>query len=178
MIRSSASRWLAGVALGIVVLVIVAVALALSNRSGDTALLPEDTPQGTAQRYLLAIEQGESRKAYDYLGSGLQERCTFQHFRESVRPFERLDRGAAEDLRVTLQGTRPVDGMVEVRVRITQFHVSAPFNVSDYSHDQRFTLEKQAGSWRFVDPPWPASWCPERAKEVPPPPPTSMLMPE
>jgi hypothetical protein len=114
------------------------------------------------------------------LGSGLQERCTYQRFRETVQQFERLDRGAArgagEDLRVTLQGTRPVDGMVEVRVRITQFHVSAPFNVSDFSHDQRFTLEKQAGSWRFVDPPWP-SWCPER-KEGPPPPPTSMLMPE
>jgi hypothetical protein len=159
-----------------VVLVIVAVALALLSRSGELALLPEDTPQGTAQRYLLAIEQGESRKAYDYLGSGLQERCTYQRFRETVQQFERLDRGAAEDLRVTLQGTRPVDGMVEVRVRITQFRVSAPFNVSDYSHDQRFTLEKQAGSWRFIDPPWP-SWCPEPAK-VPPPPPTSMLMPE
>ena len=160
-LQSTSSRWLAGIALVILAIIVVSVVVGLVNRPREADLLLEGTPEGTVQRYLLAVEQGESRRAYEYLGPALQERCDFQHFRDSTRRKDRRVPGRAEDLRVTLEGTQPINGTVEVRVRITQFHVSAPFDFNEYSHVQHFTLEQLDGTWRFVEPPWPMSWCPE-----------------
>ena len=162
-LQSTSSRWLAGIALVILALIVVSVVVGLVNRPREATLLPEGTPEGTVQRYLLAVKQEESRRAYEYLGPALQERCEFQHFRNSTRRLD-LDRrvpGRAEDLRVTLEGTQPINGNVEVRVRITQFHVSAPFEFNEYSDTQLFTLEQLDGTWRFVEPPWPMYRCPE-----------------
>ena len=160
-LQSMSSRWLAGVALVILVIIVVSIVVALLNRSREAAMLPEGTPEGTVQRYLLAVEEEDSRQAYDYLSSKLQERCELQHFRDSTRRFDRSVGGTAEDLRVTLEGTQPINGSVEVQVRITQFHVSPPFGVNEYSHVQHFTLEKVDETWQFTEPPWPMNWCPE-----------------
>lgn len=171
-LQSTSSRWLAGVALVILVIIVVSVVVGLTKRPREATLLPEGTPEGTVQRYLLAVEQEESRRAYEYLGPALQERCEFQHFRDSTRRINRRGGGTAEDLRVTLEGTQAINGSVEVQVRITQFRVSAPFDVNEYSHVQHFTLEQLDGTWRFDEPPWPMSWCPEvpgRHKERPAP---------
>jgi hypothetical protein len=145
----------------VLVIIGVSVAVALVNRPREATLLPEGTPEGTVQRYLLAVEEDASRRAYEYLSPALQERCEFQHFRESTRGVVRRDSETAEDFRVTLEGTQAINGRVEVKVRITQFHVSAPFDVSEYSHVQHFTLEKVGETWHFTDPPWPMGWCPE-----------------
>lgn len=130
-------------------------------------MLPEGTPEGTVHRFLLAIEQGENRRAYGSLSSELQETCSYQHFRSSTRQFESESDRYPDDLRVTLEGTRPLEGGVEVRVRISRFHLSPPaplsppFDSSESSFGERFTLEMTDGEWRFVDPPWPMTWCPE-----------------
>ncbi len=165
-LQSMSSRWLAGVALVILVIIVVSVVVGLTKRPREATLLPEGTPEGTVQRYLLAVEEEESRKAYEYLSPTLQERCEFQHFRDSTRRIDRRIGGTAEDLRVTLEGTQPINGAVEVQVRIIQFHVSPPFDVNEYSHVQHFTLEKVDQTWLFADPPWPMNRCPE-PKEQP-----------
>ncbi len=165
-LQTMSSRWLAGAALVILVILVVSVLVAALNRSREANLLPEGTPEGTGQRYLLAVEEDGSRNAYEYLSPSLQERCEFQHFRDSTRRIDRRMEGTAEDLRVTLEGTQAINGTMEVQVRITQFRVSAPFDVNEYSHTQHFSLEQLDGTWRFVEPPWPMNWCPE-AKEQP-----------
>jgi len=162
------------VALVIVIVAAVGVTVAFLYRSGELILLPEGTPEGTVHRFLSAIEQGENRLAYGYLSPPLQVTCSFQHFRDTVRWFEsRGDRNAG-DLRVTLEGTRPIDGAVEVRVRIIRFNfsppspLSPPFDGRESSYGERFTLEMSEGEWLFVDPPWPMSRCPETKEETPP----------
>ncbi len=165
-LQTMSSRWLAGAALVILVILVVSVLVALLNSSREANLLPEGTPEGTVQRFLLAIEEDDTRNAYEYLSPALQERCEFQHFRDSARRIDRRVGGTAEDLRVTLEGTKSVNGAMEVQVRITQFRVSAPFDVNEYSHTQRFALEQLDGTWRFVEPPWPMNRCPE-TKEQP-----------
>jgi len=162
--RSTSSKWLAGAGLVILALIIASLAVALLNRPQTQTLLPADTPAGTVQQYLLAIEEGESRQAYDYLSSDLQGKCTFDHFRESTRWQERGDTTDGRDTQITLESERPLDDAIEVRVRITDFYVSAPFNVNESSHTQNYLLEKLDGNWRFVDKPWPMSWCPEPPK--------------
>ena len=154
-------------ALVIVIVAAIGVTVAFLYRSGESRLLPEGTPEGTVHRFLLAIEQGDTRRAYGYLTSPLQESCGYPHFRDSIGWFEAKGDRNAGDLRVTLEGTRPVDGAVEVRVRIIRFHFSPPsplappFDPGESSYGERFTLEMTEGEWLFVDPPWPMSRCPE-----------------
>ena len=153
----------------------IGVTVAFLYRSGELPLLPEGTPEGTVHRFLLAIEQGENRRAYDYLSSQLQETCSYQHLRDSTRWFEAKANRNTDDLRVTLEETRPVDDAVEVRVSVTRFHfsppspLSPPLNGGESSYRERFTLEKTDGDWRFVDPPWPMGRCPEEESKPSPP---------
>jgi len=162
------------VAVVTVIVAAIGVTVAFLYRSGELPLLPEGTPEGTVHRFLLAVEQGDNRRAYDYLDSALQETCTYQHFRDSTRLFEAKDNRYADDLRVALEGTESVDGAVEVRVRITRFRVSPPspfsppFDGGESSHGERFILELTDGDWLFVDPPWPMTRCPEAGAEPSP----------
>lgn len=148
-------------ALVVLVLVALSVVVALVNRQREATLLPEDTPEGTVQRYLRAIQEDDSQEAYGYLSSELQEHCTLRHFRDSTQWLER------DDMRVILEDTEPLDGTVEVEVRITQFHVSPPFGSRESSYSARYTLERDNEVWRFTGLPWPLGWCPgleERSK--------------
>ena len=148
----------------------IGVTMAFLSRSAEIPLLPEGTPEGTVHRFLLAVERGETRRAYAYLDSQLQEICTYQHFRQFVRWFEAKSDRHPDDLRVTLEETRPDNGAVQVRVRIIRFHASPPSPPSPFSppfdggeslQGERFTLEMIDGEWQFIDPPWPMRWCPE-----------------
>ncbi len=152
--QSASSRWLIGVALAVLVLVIVSVVVALVNRQRDVDLFPADTPEGGVQRYLLALEDGEYRTAYNYLNASLQERCSYQHFVDSTRFFQ------GEDRRISLEDKESLNGQVRVRVRITEFDFSPPFNTSEYSFSVDFILEQTGAEWRFTEPPWPMGWCP------------------
>ena len=159
--KSSSSKWLAGAGLAILAIIVVSVVVAVLNRSPNAVAFPEDTPEGTVQRFLEAIEDGETRQAYDYLSIELQEKCTFAHFQDTTRQFDSRDLNGGRDRRITLESTQPIDDTIAVQVRITEFNVSAPFNVNEYSYTQEYVLQELDGNWRFVDEPWPMNWCPE-----------------
>lgn len=151
----------------IVIVAAVGVTVAFLYRSGELPLLPEGTPEGSVHRFLLAVEQGDKRRAYDYLSPQLQDTCTYDDFRDSIRWLESKNIRDANDLRVILEGTESDNGLVDVRVRITRFHLSPPsplsppFEGGESTYGERFTLEMTDGDWLFVDPPWPMSRCPE-----------------
>ncbi|HEU0020430.1 MAG TPA: hypothetical protein VFR55_01970 [Dehalococcoidia bacterium] len=162
--RSVSSKWLLGGGLVILALIISSVVVGLLSRSQTITLLPEATPGGTVQRYLLAIENGETRQAYDYFSADLQERCTFEYFRDTARGYNRIDSNDARDTRISLESERLVDNATEVQIRITESYVSAPFDVNEYSHSEVFLLEQLDGDWKLVDEPWPIYGCPEPVK--------------
>ena len=148
----------------ILALIIASVGVGLFNRPQSADLLPEGTPGGTVHRFLLAIEQGETQQAYEYLSAELQEKCAFEHFRDTTRRFDRRDTDGGRDIRIALEGEQAIKEAVEVQVRITEFNVSAPFEVNEYSYTQDFLLEELEGSWQFVKEPWPMTFCPDPAK--------------
>lgn len=160
--KNSSTMWLVGGGAVILVLIVASVVVALLNRPQNIPLLPEGTPAGTVHRYLLAIEANEARTAYNHLSADLQEECTFEHFRDSTRHFESRDTN--RDTRVTLEREQPIDDAMEVRVRITEFYVSGPFDVNEHSYTQDYLLEEIDGTWQFVDEPWPLTYCPEPEK--------------
>ena len=156
---------MAGLTLAVLVLVGVSAAVALFDRRGEPELLPEGTAQGTVQHYLLAIENGDDRRAYGFLNAQLLETCDFQHFRDSLRGVQPGSGSRDQDLRITLLDATPVDDAVEVMVRVTRFRLDPPFGGNEYSQQERFVLEQIDGSWRFTIPPWPMRRCPDLAPE-------------
>jgi hypothetical protein len=70
--RKTSSGLLAifGVAIGILLLLTVVLVFVFSGK-GTLPLLSPDTPEGTVQGYLLAIEDGDYLSAYNYLSSSM-----------------------------------------------------------------------------------------------------------
>jgi hypothetical protein len=159
IIQSNSSRWLLGVALTVLALVVLALVVALVTRPQGATLLPQDTAEGTVQRYLLAIEEDDHQKAYGYLSNELQKACTYDYFRRFT------DRLRLEEVRITLEGTKRLNSSVEVSVRVTQFSISSPLrdpiplSARESPYSERFTLAQVEGDWRFTDKPWPMDRC-------------------
>ena len=85
----SSSRLLLISAVAIAILVIVAVVLVLTMPGEESvSLLPEDTPEGTVQRYLLALQVEDYLKAYSYLSPQRTDKIPYEEWR-LVSPGER-----------------------------------------------------------------------------------------
>lgn len=147
-----AKRWLIVAATVAVGLLGSAVAIALVTTRG-VDLLPEGSPEGVVQRYLLALEREDYQEAYDYLSSELRARCSLEDFVGwGYWPVDSEDQ-------VTLEKTQSFNGSALVRARVTRFSYDVPFGASEYSYDRTFNLRLEAEQWRLTGPEW---WCPPR----------------
>ena len=160
---SASTKWLGGVAAVVVGLIVVSVLVAALGANKEPVLLPEDQPEGVVQRYLLAVDANETEKAFGYVSPKLKDYCTVQQFRDSTQYTRE------QDMRISLSRTEVVGGVTFVDVRVTQTHVNAeiPFTPRESSFTQRFSLQQVDGAWKFIDPPWPMSWCPGLDPRVP-----------
>ena len=155
--RTLSSRWLVAVAGVVVALILVSVAVALINPRGAAETLPEDTPEGVVQRFVLAIQDRDYSLAHGYLSDELKKTCTVAQMEGNTR--WSLD--SMQDNRIALLDKEELSGgRTQVRVRVTQVNVSPPFGVNEYNHEERYILVQENGEWRFADPPWPLTWCP------------------
>ncbi len=142
--------WLYGAVTFVVALVVGGLVVALvTNR--DVDLMPEDTPEGVLQRYLIALKDEEYEEAYGYLSREQRDRCTLSEF------FSRAPRTRVRDSRVTLADTQTFGDTAIVRAEITTFEADVPFGSSEYSRDRNYSLRLEAGEWRLEEPHW---WCP------------------
>jgi hypothetical protein len=151
----SSSRWLLAFGIAIVVLAAVAVILVLTaTGSSSVDLLPEDTPEGTVQRYLLATDAGDYEKAYSYLSSSAVAKETY------YSSYEKWSQGFLQNQRqntwkATLGKSVITDDRATVAVTIDVFSPDAPFvspaNTSYYT----FTLQKEEAFWRITSPVYP-----------------------
>ena len=155
---SASSRWLVGIAIAVLALVVLSVVIALVSRAREAAPLSEDTPEGVVQAYLLAIERDDGAASYNYLGSTLRQYCSYSGFRETTTPME------SRDMRVTLDGTERVDGEVEVNVHVSHVSLGPPLGGGESVYQVRFYLQQEGALWRFSQPPWPMDWCPDWEK--------------
>ena len=147
--QTASGRWLAGITAAVGALVVISLIVALATGSGEAPLLAEDTPEGTVQRYIRALQDADSATAHALLTEDARERCPI----EDLRRRGRFDTG--DDVRVRLGATRPAGDDVEVTVHVTRFSASPPFAVSESTSDYRYLLTETAGGWRIIEAPWP-----------------------
>ncbi len=149
---------------GLLAIAVLVVGLVAARKE---KVLPEGSPEGVVQSFLLAVQDGDYKKEYDYLGSNLKARCAYDRFLEQ-RPG-----GQIEEIQATLTGTRNFDGQVGVKILVTRFRTSgpflAPFDNLASSQPGSYILAQEDGQWRFAQMPWPLYWCPGPAPTKPVP---------
>ena len=147
----SSSRWL--IAGGLLLALVIGGSIAVgTTRRGETEF-PPDSPEGTVQRYVRAIEAEDAVAIRDTLSPAARDRCQVPDIRNNLRyPDDR-------DLRVTLRDTSLDGDRAEVKVRVTETTGSGPFDSGSYDHDETFDLVRVNGAWLIDGPTWPI-YCP------------------
>ena len=144
----SSRRWLFTFGLAIGVLVIVTVVLVLTTASpADKPLLPEDTPEGTVQRFLLAVRDGDYLAAESYLAPPIDDKITYDLGRNRVAGF-----GEGSGWKATLGKSIVRDDEATVDVTVDVFRPRGPFENSVRTYQVTFFLKKEATSWNITSP--------------------------
>ncbi len=144
----SSSRWLLVFGAAIGVLVIVAVVLVLTMPGRESApLLPEDTPEGIVQRYILALEDDDYLKAYDYLSPSTKQDLVYENWR---RPgVSSRDRPG---YKITLGESSVKGNEATVNLTVDIFRPDGPFDDPVSTQHITFLLEKEGTTWRITSP--------------------------
>ena len=141
-------RWLLAFGLAIGVLIVVMVVLVLTTASpGDTTLLPEDTPEGTVQRFLLAVKDGDYLTAESYLSSEIDDKIAYDLRRSRVAGF-----GERSGWKATLGESVVRDDEATVDVVVDVFRPGGPFDNPVRTSRVTFFLEREGVSWSITSP--------------------------
>jgi len=147
------SRWLLIFGAAIGVLAIVAIVLVFTmGGPGSAPLLPEDTPEGTVQRYFLALQAEEYTTAYSYLTPPPTEKEPYQEWRSPlIRPEEK------PGWKVTLGKSAVSDNKATVDVVVDIFRPGGPFDNPVSTQRVTFFLKQEGTSWKITSP-WDVWW--------------------
>jgi hypothetical protein len=141
--------WLIGSAAFVGALAVAGVVIALATTRG-VELLPSDSPEGTLQRYLMAIEDRDYEEAYSYLSESARATCPYADF---VRATADRELHGAD---MTLEDTERFDERALVTARVTVFEPNVPFGPEEYSYDRTFELKLDGDRWGLT---WPERFC-------------------
>lgn len=157
--KSASGRWLLGAVVLLVAVLVAGIALALLNER-RVDLFPETSPEGTVQRYLIALEKEDYKGAYEYFAASVKEKCRYDSLLRRVSDAE------IKESQVVLEKTKALDKWAEVTVTVSRFRASGPFSSSEHAFKQTFHLVEEESGWRLSEIPWPIWWCerPEPAK--------------
>lgn len=147
-------RFLAGILVGIAVLVVIALAV-FFMRQNSQSYVSEESPVGVVHNYVLAVLNNDYEKAYGYLAN-LDNKPTYEQFRDAFLKGTVNPNNSAVDV-----GQSDVnDDTASVEVALI-YNPSDPFSTG-YRDVQRAILVRQGGAWKLSSMPgyyfWDYSW--------------------
>jgi hypothetical protein len=138
---------------GIILTVLVAgvTALVFLAGNGEVSLLPEDSPEGTVQRYLIAINENRYQDAYSYLKFSPDDRI------ESYEDWLRMSVGWPDPYhqrtwKASLGETEITANKAAVGVVIDTFRPGGIFEDPVNSQNVLFSLQQESGRWFITSP--------------------------
>ncbi|HLE27361.1 MAG TPA: hypothetical protein VI793_04545 [Anaerolineales bacterium] len=155
----STDRFLIGIVIGVVVLVIAAFGVAFLGPK--PAYQSDDTPEGVAHNYLLAIQREDYARAYGYLSPDLRGYpASDEQFIEDMynnRWNFRLDSNPAT---LTVGSTRITGNLAIVTVRETVFYSTGLFDSYESANTFEVSLRRYDGVWKVItsDSYWAECW--------------------
>lgn len=149
-------KFLTGILIGIGVLIVLALVL-FFTRQDKREYLSEDTPEGVAHNYALAVINKDYEKAYGYLAD-LKYKPTYEEFRQSFLNGMVNPDGMGLDV-----GNAEIHGD-EAAVNLTLYYsYSDPFSTRTGTPDRALLVE-QDGEWKVSSMPysfWDFNWYQE-----------------
>ena len=142
-------RWLIIFAVIIGVLAIVAVSLVLLKKGDQVTLLPDDTPQGVVQGYLIAIQEEDYREAYDYLSFDPSTEESYSRWKPRVGGIYQMTQVT---WKATLVKTTQNGDSASVEVSIDKFRPEGPFSGMTGNQLITFQLAKIDDKWFITSP--------------------------
>ena len=152
---NSSRRWLFIFAIVIGALVIATVSLVLLTKGNKVTLLPEDSPQGTVQRYLMAVQEKDYQKAFGYLSFSPTDKITT--YNDWIVMFGPSQASSQSVWKATLGKIKVIGNNATVEVNIDTAHPGGLFGNSQYSQLIIFQLAKTANVWLITSPTY-ISW--------------------
>lgn len=139
----TSNRWLMFFGIGIAVLVVVTVILVLALPA-KVDLLPENTPEGVVQRFLMAVQDGDLTRAFGYMDVVEQGKTvTYADWSQFLSP----PRGDQNPWKATLGETRTNAGKATVEVVVDVFRPGGPFENPVDSFTVAYELTLKEGVW-------------------------------
>ena len=153
----STDKFLVGIVAGIVLLIIVAFVVTLARP--EPTYQAEDTPEGVAHNYLLALQQEDYERAYGYLSPTLEGYpVSAEEFARDVRDHSwsfRLD----EDITLAVESSRVIGNRAVVDVRESRFYDGDLFDSSQSTTVFEMELQLEDGEWKIVHSNCYFAWC-------------------
>lgn len=149
-------KFLTGILVGIGVLVLLALTL-FFTRQDKREYLAEDTPEGVAHNYALAVFNKDYEKAYDYLAD-LKNKPTYEEFRQSFLNGMIVPENTGLDV-----GEARINGDEAVVELILYYSYNDPFSSRTGSVEQALLVD-QDGTWKVSSMPyvfWDYNWYQE-----------------
>ena len=145
---NSSSKWLIIFAGIIGTLALIAVVLVLVTGGKNVTLLAADTPQGTVQRYLIALEDQDYTQAYTYLSPNMQGTMSYDDWLS-----QNLNRPAGQTgWRATLGKTVQNGNYATVDVAIETSYPGGMMSSSQSNLPVTFDLTETGNSWLITSP--------------------------
>ncbi len=145
-------RFLVGIVLGVVLLVVVSIFLVLTRT--PPSYKADDSAENVAYNYLLALQQGNYARAYGYLSPSLSGYpSSLDRFTASLRTNGYNLPPGDNSVSLEIAGSRVVVSSletVEVSVRRTQFSGGGLFGPGQYSSLFSMQLQKENGAWKII----------------------------
>lgn len=149
--RQWPDRFVIGVVVGVLVLVAAGILTVLLLPTAQT-YVDDATPAGVVHNYYVALEQGDLRRAYDYLAPSLQARVSYDRFAAEggggLGPPGRRARVVIDEVReegdtarVVVMLTYPQEGWLF-------------FGGGSYSLQENLVLRRGPEGWRISDGPF------------------------
>jgi len=145
----TSSRFLLGFGILIIVVVAVAVTLALIGGNEPVKLLPQDSPEGTVQRFLMAVKEQDYAKAYTFL-SPQSEYLKTSPYDDWVRSMQSMRGNSSWKASIVNSTVRENDATVEVAVDV--FRPDGPLANPVNTNRVTFVLQKENGKWMINSP--------------------------
>jgi hypothetical protein len=151
----TSNRILLGFGIGIAALVIITIVLVFTLGQKAAPLLSENTPEGTVQRYLQAIQDKDYTKAYSYIApiptptdypKGYPPAQSFEYWIQSAQ------NAANNNWRATLGKTIINGDNATVGIKVEVFRSGGLFNNPVYSNNVTFSLKKVNNLWLITSP--------------------------
>ena len=143
-------KFLIAIVAGVVLLVIAVFAIALL-RPNQPAYQPDDTPEGVAHNYLLALQLDEHERAFGYLSPTLPGYPgDAEQFTRDVDN-DRWSFGDYDgDVSLAIEAVNVTGDRAKIVVRETVFHQGGLFDSGQYSTTFDMTLHREDGAWKIT----------------------------